>query len=50
MDVPEFESEVKKELLQQKFQALVTDGISAIPDEVQASIATRMKRSSWTTS
>jgi peptidyl-prolyl cis-trans isomerase D len=36
MDVPEFESEVKKELLQQKFQALVTDGISAIPDEVQA--------------
>jgi peptidyl-prolyl cis-trans isomerase D len=36
MDVPEFESEVKKELLQQKFQALVTDGISASPDEVQA--------------
>ena len=36
MDVPEFESEVKKELLQQKFQQLVTDGITASPDEVQA--------------
>ena len=35
MDVPEFESEVKKELLQQKFQQLVTDGITA-SDEVQA--------------
>jgi peptidyl-prolyl cis-trans isomerase D len=36
MDVPQFESEVKKELLQQKFQQLVTDGITASPDEVQA--------------
>jgi peptidyl-prolyl cis-trans isomerase D len=36
VDVPEFESEVKKELLQQKFQQLVTDGITASPDEVQA--------------
>jgi peptidyl-prolyl cis-trans isomerase D len=36
MDVPEFESEVKKELLQKKFQQLVTDGITASSDEVQA--------------
>ncbi len=36
MDVPEFESEMKKELLQQKFQQLVTDGITASPDEVLA--------------
>ena len=36
MDVPEFESEVKKELLQQKFQQLVTDGITASDDEVHA--------------
>ncbi len=36
MTVPDFESEVKKELLQQKFQQLVTDGITASPDEVHA--------------
>jgi peptidyl-prolyl cis-trans isomerase D len=36
MTVPDFESEVKKELLQQKFQQLVTDGITASPDEVRA--------------
>ena len=36
MDVPEFESDVKKELLQQKFQQLVTDGITVSDDEVQA--------------
>jgi peptidyl-prolyl cis-trans isomerase D len=36
MDVPQFESEVKKELLQQKFQQLVTDGITSSPEEVQA--------------
>ncbi|HET6142523.1 MAG TPA: peptidylprolyl isomerase [Candidatus Acidoferrales bacterium] len=36
MTVPEFEAEVKKALLQQKFQQLVTDGITASPDEVQA--------------
>jgi peptidyl-prolyl cis-trans isomerase D len=34
VDVPEFESEVKKELLQQKFQRLVTDGISLTQGEV----------------
>jgi peptidyl-prolyl cis-trans isomerase D len=36
MDVPEFESAVKDELLQQKFQELVTDGITATDDEIQA--------------
>src|SRR5260370_2977803 len=35
MTVPEFESEVKKELLQQKFQQLVTDGITVTDDEVR---------------
>lgn len=36
MDVPEFESAVKDELLQQKFQELVTDGITVTNDEVEA--------------
>lgn len=36
MSVPEFESSVKKELLQEKFQGLVTDGITVSDDEVQA--------------
>jgi peptidyl-prolyl cis-trans isomerase D len=36
MGVPEFESEVKKELLQQKFEELVTDGITASPEEILA--------------
>jgi peptidyl-prolyl cis-trans isomerase D len=36
MSVPEFESEVKNELLQQKFQQLVTDGITASDEEVHA--------------
>ena len=35
LSVPEFESEVKKELLQQKFQQLVTDGITVTDDEVR---------------
>jgi len=35
MTVPEFESEIKKELLQQKFQQLVTDGITVTDDEVR---------------
>ncbi len=35
MDVPEFETAVKKELLQQKFQELVTDGITASDEEVR---------------
>ena len=35
MSVPEFESEVKTALLQQKFQQLVTDGITASDDEVR---------------
>jgi peptidyl-prolyl cis-trans isomerase D len=35
MTVPEFESQVKKELLQQKFQQLVTDGITVTDDEVR---------------
>ncbi len=35
MDVPTFELEVKKELLQQKFQQLVTDGITVTEEEVQ---------------
>jgi peptidyl-prolyl cis-trans isomerase D len=35
MTVPEFETEVKGALLQQKFQQLVTDGITASDDEVQ---------------
>jgi peptidyl-prolyl cis-trans isomerase D len=35
MSVPEFESEVKTALLQQKFQQLVTDGITASGDEVR---------------
>jgi peptidyl-prolyl cis-trans isomerase D len=33
--VPEFETEVKNALLQQKFQQLVTDGITASDDEVR---------------
>ena len=36
MTVPDFEAEVKKELLQQKFQQLVTDGITASDADVQA--------------
>jgi peptidyl-prolyl cis-trans isomerase D len=36
MGVPEFETAVKKELLQQKFQQLVTDGITVNDDEVKA--------------
>jgi len=36
MDVPEFESAVKDELLQQKFQQLVTDGITASDSDLQA--------------
>jgi peptidyl-prolyl cis-trans isomerase D len=36
MDVPEFESVIKNELLQQKFQQLVTDGVTASDDEVRA--------------
>src|SRR6266566_1387245 len=35
MTVPEFEAQVKKELLQQKFQQLVTDGITVTEDEVR---------------
>jgi peptidyl-prolyl cis-trans isomerase D len=35
MTVPEFEAEIKKELLQQKFQQLVTDGIAVSDDEVR---------------
>lgn len=35
MSVPEFETEVKGALLQQKFQQLVTDGITASDDEVR---------------
>ncbi len=35
VSVPEFESEVKTALLQQKFQQLVTDGITASDDEVR---------------
>lgn len=35
MTVPQFETEVKNELLQEKFQQLVTDGISASDDDVR---------------
>src|SRR5579863_462465 len=35
MGVPEFETAVKNSLLQQKFQQLVTDGITASDDEVR---------------
>ena len=35
MSVPEFETEVKGALLQQKFQQLVTDGVTASDDEVR---------------
>jgi peptidyl-prolyl cis-trans isomerase D len=35
VSVPEFETEVKNALLQQKFQQLVTDGIRASDDEVR---------------
>lgn len=35
MSVPEFETAVKSSLLQQKFQQLVTDGITASDDEVR---------------
>ncbi len=36
MGVPEFETEVKDAILQQKFQQLVTDGITVSDDEVRA--------------
>jgi peptidyl-prolyl cis-trans isomerase D len=36
MSVPEFETEVKNALLQQKFQQLVTDGVMASDDEIRA--------------
>lgn len=36
MTVPEFESAIKNELLQQKFQGLVTDGITVSDAEVRA--------------
>ncbi len=36
MDVPEFETAIKNELLQQKFQELVTDGITVSDAEVRA--------------
>ncbi len=36
MSVPEFEAAIKSELLQGKFQQLVTDGITASDDEVRA--------------
>ena len=36
MDVPEFEAAIKNELLQQKFQELVTDGITVSDAEVRA--------------
>lgn len=35
MTVPQFESEVKNELLQEKFQMLVTDGVTATDDDVR---------------
>ena len=35
MTVPQFETEIKNELLQEKFQALVTDGIIATDDDVR---------------
>lgn len=35
LTVPAFESEVRRELLQEKFQKLVTDGISASPAELK---------------
>lgn len=35
LTVPAFETEVRKELLQEKFQKLVTDGISASPAELK---------------
>ena len=35
MTVPQFEMEVKNELLQQKFQQLVTDGITASDDDIR---------------
>jgi peptidyl-prolyl cis-trans isomerase D len=35
VSVPEFETEVKNALLQQKFQQLVTDGVTASDDEVR---------------
>jgi len=36
MDVPDFEKAIKNELLQGKFQQLVTDGVTASDDEVRA--------------
>jgi len=35
MSVPEFESEIKTQLLQEKFLGLVTDGITATDDEIR---------------
>jgi peptidyl-prolyl cis-trans isomerase D len=35
MTVPQFETEIKNELLQEKFQQLVTDGVTATDDDVR---------------
>ena len=40
--VPEFETEIRRELLMQKFQKLVTDGISASPNNCKKRLKVRM--------
>ena len=44
MDVPEFEALVKENLLEQKFQQLVTDGITVSDEEVQQEFRRRNEK------
>lgn len=44
MSVPEFESVLRDEMLQEKFQRLVTDGITVSPDEVQEEFRRRNEK------
>ena len=44
MAVPEFESAVKEDLLEQKFVQLVTDGINVSDEELQAEFRNRNEK------
>jgi peptidyl-prolyl cis-trans isomerase D len=44
MTVPQFETEVKNELLQEKFQQLVTDGVTASDDDVREEFRTQNEK------
>lgn len=44
MSVPEFESVLRDEMLQEKFQRLVTDGITVSPEEIQEEFRRRNEK------